>query len=74
LSFATADGFLGGYITEADSFARALTRATIAGHNPGGEVAGVGFRAVSVPATYLDRLLSKVEVLAMPMPDGAELL
>ena len=71
LSFATETEFLGGFCTDAESFEAAYVKACLLDVNPGGEVAGFGFRAISVHPDYLDRLLNRRELDEMPMPEGA---
>ena len=72
LSFADDDGWRGTYITAAPTMAAALARATATGHNPGGEVLGIGARATAFPDGYLDRLLTDKDTV-MGIPEPADL-
>lgn len=66
--------FLGGFCTEAPDEVMAFLRSHAFGANPGGEAMLLGFRASAVDPRYLNRLLTKSEVLHMPVPADAQLL
>lgn len=62
LSFADEDGFKGVVILEAFGFADALTCATGAGLNPGGEVQAMLVDPADIPEALRNRLLKKPDL------------
>ena len=61
--------FLGGVITQAPTFAAAITRSHLLGVNPGGEIKALGpIPPGFIAAEWRDRLLSAAEIEAIPEP------
>lgn len=65
MSFATEDEFLGGIVTDADSFIDAVSKARRMGINPGGEVLGVNIDGAIIDESMMDQLLTKDEAETM---------
>ncbi len=63
--------FLGAVITQAPTFAAAVTRSHVLKVNPGGEVKVIGpLDLREVAPEWRDRLLSAAEIDAIPEPEG----